>query len=79
MEVATKIHKHNVKVFMELHHELVAYEPQAHQALLARAQRILNACDMGEMLPRGLADPSRFECKYCDWSERCWAWITSPD
>ena len=58
---------------MELHHELVAYEAQAHQALQDRAQRILNACDMGEMLPRGLADPSRFECKYCDWAERCWA------
>lgn len=58
---------------MTLHHELVTYEPAAHQALLARAHRILNACDMGEMLPRGLADPSRFECKYCDWSEQCWA------
>lgn len=58
---------------MEMHHELVAYEPAAHQALLARAWRILNACDMGEMLPRGLADPTRFECKCCDWSEQCWA------
>lgn len=58
---------------MEMHHELVTYEPQAHQDLLARASRILLASDAGEMLPRGLADPSRYECKYCDWAERCWA------
>jgi len=58
---------------MEMHHELVPYEPDAHQALLARASRILLASDAGEMLPRGMADASRWECKYCDWSEQCWA------
>jgi hypothetical protein len=58
---------------MELHHEMVAFDPAAQQALLARAERLLLATSAGEMLPRGLADASRFECKYCDWSERCWA------
>lgn len=58
---------------MEMHHELVAYEPKVHQDLLARAGRILLASAAGEMLPRGLADPSRWECKYCDWSGQCWA------
>jgi hypothetical protein len=58
---------------MEMHHELVPYEPQEHQALLARARRVLLASDAGEMLPRGLADSSRWECKCCDWSVRCWA------
>lgn len=58
---------------MDLHHELVPFDQAAYQALLARASRILLATAAGEMLPRGLGDASRIECKFCDWSERCWA------
>ena len=58
---------------MELHHELIPYEQATHRAMVDRAQRILMAMDAGEMVLRGFRDPAVFECRYCDFSIRCWA------
>ena len=58
---------------MELHHELIEYEQHTHQAMVDRARRILMAMDSGEMMLRGMRDSAAFECRYCDFSTRCWA------
>jgi hypothetical protein len=57
---------------MEMHHELVAYEPATHQSMTDRAWRILTAMDRGEMVLRGFRDSAAWECRYCDWSQSCW-------
>ena len=58
---------------MEMHHELVQYEPATHRAMVDRAQRILATMDTGEMILRGFRDSAAWECRYCDYSTRCWA------
>ena len=58
---------------MEMHHELVDYEQHTHTAMVERARRILMAMDSGEMMLRGMRDSAAFECRYCDFSTRCWA------
>jgi hypothetical protein len=58
---------------MELHHELVIYEPQVHANMIARAQRIIQANEAREILPRGFDDPTVWQCKWCRYGARCWA------
>lgn len=58
---------------MEMHHELIEYEPATHRAMVDRAGRILAAMDAGELVLRGLRDKAAFECRYCSHTLRCWA------
>lgn len=58
---------------MELYHEVVDFEPAVHAALMERARRVLQACDLGEMVPRGQPSQAHFRCKMCAFSMRCWA------
>ena len=57
---------------MELYHEVIDYDHASHVAMTARARRIIQAIDFGEILPRGFDDPSGAGCKYCEFSDRCW-------
>ena len=56
---------------LELNHELVEFEPDTFASLLARAERIVLACEAGEMLPKGKDAPD-FICKMCRFSKVCW-------
>ena len=58
---------------MEIHWEPVPFNPGAVQQLDAKAARILNACRMGELLPRLSQDPAFYLCKWCSWGQRCHA------
>lgn len=50
----------------------VHFDAAACQRLIDRAALILQACDAGELLPPMNSDPlSWFECKWCDYQERC--------
>ncbi len=57
----------------ELHHELVPFDAALAQATSDKAVRILQACDVGEWLPRISVEPGHFECARCPWQSRCWA------
>ncbi|MBF0108730.1 MAG: hypothetical protein HQL76_06105 [Magnetococcales bacterium] len=56
----------------ELHFELVPFDAALAQRMTDRAVRVLQATEAGELLPRITRDPSHFECRFCDWQDRCW-------
>lgn len=61
----------------EIHFELVPFDGELAQRCSDKGLRIIEACEAGEILPRISRDPSHFECKMCEWSERCWQEPTS--
>ena len=56
----------------ELHHELVAFDGGLAQRMSDKAVRVIQATEAGELLPRIAQSADFFECKFCDWSDRCW-------
>ena len=50
----------------------VAFDAGAAQELSDRAVNLVSACEAGQLLPRCTQDESWFECKFCDYHERCW-------
>ena len=57
----------------ELYFEDVAFDAETAQEMSDKGARIVEACLVGEMLPRIAQDPSFYLCKWCSWSDRCWA------
>lgn len=57
---------------MEVYAELVPFDAALAQRMSDRAVKILTATDAGELLPRGFADATHFECRLCAWQDRCW-------
>lgn len=57
----------------ELHHEAVAFDAALAQRMSDRAVRILQATEVGELLPRIAREPEFHECRTCPWSRRCWS------
>ncbi|MCM8623155.1 MAG: hypothetical protein NFW16_15820 [Candidatus Accumulibacter sp.] len=55
----------------ELWFELVPFDGGLAQRMSDRAVRVIQATEAGELLPRGFADPSHFECRFCNWQARC--------
>lgn len=58
---------------MQIGVELVAFDGAECQRLIDRAVRVLQSSDAGETLPRAVSDPDHFICRFCSYSERCWA------
>lgn len=56
----------------ELYHELVPFNGKLAQDMSDKAVRILTASDVGEDMPRITRERTHFECKMCDWQDRCW-------
>ncbi|MBB57459.1 MAG: hypothetical protein CMM42_09555 [Rhodospirillaceae bacterium] len=56
----------------ELHHELVPFDGGLAQRMSDKAVRVIQATESGELLPRIAQSADFFECKFCDWSDRCW-------
>ena len=56
-----------------LYFEDIPFDPSTAQDASDRAARIIQACETGELLPREYPGPEFFNCKFCSWSERCWA------
>ncbi len=57
---------------MEIYAELIPFDAGLAQRMSDRAARVIQATDVGELLPRSFADPTHFECKFCAYAERCW-------
>lgn len=57
---------------MDIHLELVPFNPALAQECADKAARILDACDHGETLPRIAAEPDGFACKFCPYKGVCW-------
>lgn len=56
----------------ELLFELVPFDAALAQKMSDRAVRVIQATEAGELLPRGFAEASHFECKCCSYAQRCW-------
>lgn len=58
---------------MEMHHELVFADAEEARRMLMRVERIRQAIEHRELLPRGAATETDFTCKFCDYKEMCWS------
>jgi hypothetical protein len=56
----------------ELWLELVPFDGLLAQRMSDRAVRIVRATEAGELLPRGYAESTHFECRMCAYQDRCW-------
>ena len=56
----------------DLHFELLPFNGELAQRCSDKGVRVIDACENDEWLPRISRDPSYFECKLCDWRQRCW-------
>ena len=56
---------------LELHHELVDFQPAVAEELLTRAARILMYTDAGELSARGF-ERTDYRCRYCEHRTQCW-------
>ena len=57
---------------MEIYWESVPFNSGALAQYDAKAQRVLQSCLAGELLPRVCQDPNFFSCKWCSYYSRCW-------
>ncbi len=56
----------------QLYHEVVPFDSALAQRMSDRAVQILEATKAGELLSRITKDPNYFQCRWCDFAERCW-------
>jgi hypothetical protein len=56
----------------ELHHEFVALDVTAAQALSDKAVGVVRAAEAGELPPRIAASPDFYLCRWCPYAQRCW-------
>ena len=56
----------------ELHHEIVAFDARAAQALSDKAVEVIRAAEAGELPPRIAASSDFYLCRWCAYAERCW-------
>jgi hypothetical protein len=55
-----------------LYHEDIPFDPSAAQDASDRAARIVQCCLAGELLPREYPSADFYQCKWCNWGDRCW-------
>ncbi|CAK0773828.1 Isoleucyl-tRNA synthetase [Gammaproteobacteria bacterium] len=57
---------------MEIYAERVPFDADLAQRTSDRAVKIITATRAGETLPRSFAGQDHFECRMCQWQNRCW-------
>lgn len=57
---------------MDLYHEVVQFNDRDAETYRSRVQHVIQACDMGEMVPRHTQDKNHYICKWCNFSAGCW-------
>jgi hypothetical protein len=72
MDLGTALFTAMNKDTQALHHEVVAFDAAAAQALSDRAVDIIRAAEAGELPPRIAASPDFYLCRWCAYAQRCW-------
>ena len=62
----------------ELWFELVPFDGSLAQRMSDRGVRVVQATEAQELLPRGFAERTHFECRFCAYQERCWGGGNTP-
>lgn len=57
---------------MELYAEWVPFDAALAQRMSDRGLKVITATQAGELLPRGVTDPTHLDCRLCAWQDRCW-------
>ena len=57
---------------MEIFVEDVRFDAQVAPELSDKGVNLVSACEAGELLPHCTDREDWFECKFCDWRNRCW-------
>lgn len=57
---------------MEMMHLLIDFDATEFDMTKAKATRVFQATDLGELLPKITADPSFYLCGYCPFRIPCW-------
>lgn len=58
-----------------LYSTFLPFDAALAQKMSDRAVRVIQATEAGELLPRGTASASHFECKFCSYVQRCWGGV----
>jgi hypothetical protein len=72
MELSTALFTALNKDTQALHHEIVAFDAAAAQALSDKAVDIIRAAESGELPSRIAANPDFYLCRWCAYAQRCW-------
>ena len=56
----------------EIYAELIPFDATLAQRMSDRGARVITATEAGDLLPRSFTDSTHFECKFCQWADRCW-------
>jgi hypothetical protein len=56
----------------EIYAELIPHHAAFADSLVAKAERILDSTDAGVLMPRGFANKTVRQCRYCDFQKECW-------
>ena len=56
----------------DMHHEEIKYNQQHAEELFQKAKDIIEQTINGTLIPRPFSTRDGFECRYCDWQDRCW-------
>lgn len=72
MDLATALFTALNKDTQALHHEIVAFDARAAQALSDKAVDVIRAAEAGELPPRIAASPDFYLCRWCAYARRCW-------
>ncbi|MFA7281339.1 MAG: hypothetical protein WC100_14745 [Sterolibacterium sp.] len=57
---------------MDIYAELVPFDGALAQRMSDRGAKVITATEAHELLPRSFAEQTHFECRMCDWQDRCW-------
>ncbi|MBI5923835.1 MAG: hypothetical protein HY847_19580 [Betaproteobacteria bacterium] len=57
---------------MDIYTELVPFDGALAQRMSDRGAKVIEATEAHELLPRSFAEQTYFECRMCDWQDRCW-------
>jgi hypothetical protein len=56
----------------ELGHQIIEFDAELAQKTSDNGVRVITSAEAGELLPRIAKEPDYFECRWCDYHERCW-------
>jgi len=56
----------------EIYHELIPFDATLAQNMSDKAVNIIRASDANELLPRAFNSKDYFECKMCNYCDKCW-------
>ena len=55
-----------------MHHQEIYYNKEHSESLINKAKEIVEKTNKKELMERAFSHRDEFQCRYCDWQDRCW-------